>query len=60
MKLKIQFGSETCYGQPVRRTTRTPVAVVARHPGFVARVGKSRTAAADPARIDLWKLFGSF
>jgi hypothetical protein len=54
MKLKILFGPETCYDQPVRRTTRTPVEVVARHPGCVAHTGNRRTAPADQARIDLW------
>jgi hypothetical protein len=60
MKLKIQFGLETCFDQPVWRTTRTPVAVVARHPGCVAHTGHRRTASADQARIDLWNFFGSF
>jgi len=58
MKLKIQFDPEICFDQPVRRTTRTPVAMVARHPGCAALPGNRRTAAADQARIDLCKFFG--
>jgi hypothetical protein len=60
MKLKVQSGEETRFDQPVRRTTRTLGAVVARHPGFVAHTGNRRTAAANQARIDLWNFFGSF
>jgi hypothetical protein len=60
MKLKIQFGPETRFDQPVRRTTRTPVAMVARHPGCAAHTGNRRTAAADQARIDLWNFFRIF
>jgi hypothetical protein len=60
MKLKVQSGEETRFDQPVRSTTRTPGAVVARHPGFVAHTGNRRTAAADQARIDLWNFFESF
>jgi hypothetical protein len=54
MKLKVQFGWETRFDQPVRRITQTPDATVARHPGFVAYGGHRRTAEADQARIDLW------
>jgi hypothetical protein len=60
MKLKIQFGPETCFDQPVRRSSRTAVAVVARHPAWVAHTGNRRKAAADQARIDLWNFFRDF
>jgi len=58
MKLKVQFGPETHFDQPIRRITRTPGAVFARHPGFVAHSGHRRTAEADQARIDLWIFLG--
>jgi hypothetical protein len=54
MKLKIQSVSETLFDQPIRRTTGTLGAVVARHPVFVAHSGHRRTAEANQARIDLW------
>jgi len=54
MKLKIQFGRETRFDQPIRHIARTRGATVARHPGFVAHSGHRRTAEADQARIDLW------
>jgi len=53
MKLKIQFDGETCFDQPIRCLTQTPVAAVAKHPGFVVHSGHSRTAEAEQARIDL-------
>ena len=52
-KLKIQFGPETRFDQPIRRITRTPGAAFAGHPGFVAHSDHHRTAEADQARIDL-------
>ena len=58
MKLKVQFGPETHFDQPIRRIARTPGAVFARHPGFVAHSGHRRTAEADQARIDLWIFLG--
>jgi len=58
MKLKVQTVSETIFAQPIRRTTKTPGAVVARHPDFVAHSGHRRTAEADQARIDLWIFLG--
>ena len=58
MKLKIQFGSETRFDQPIRCITRTPGAVVAGHPGFVAHSGHRRTAEANQARIDLLIFLG--
>jgi hypothetical protein len=47
MKLKVQFGWETRFDQPIRRIARTRVQLVVRHPGFVARVGNGRTAETD-------------
>ncbi len=58
MKLKVQFGWETRFDPPIRCITRTPGAVVARHPGFVAHSGHRRTVEVDQARIDLWIFLG--
>jgi len=58
MKLKVQSGEETRFSQPIRRTTRTPRAVVASHPGFVARVGNGRTVETNQATIDRWNYSG--
>ncbi len=55
MKLKVQSVPEILFDQPIGRTTRTPGAVVARYPGFVAYRGHRRTVEANQARIDLWK-----
>jgi hypothetical protein len=58
MKLKVQFGWETRFDQPIRLITRTPGATAARHPGFVAHSGHRRTAEADQARLALWIFLG--
>jgi hypothetical protein len=58
MKLKVQFGWEIRFGQPIQCLTRTPVAVVARYPDIVAHSDHRRTAEADQARIDLWIFLG--
>ena len=57
MKLKVQSVPEILFDQPIRRTTGTPVAVVASYPGFVADSGHRRTVEANQARIELWKFF---
>jgi hypothetical protein len=54
MKLKVQSVPEILFDQPIHHTTRTPGAVVARYPGFVAYSGHRRTVEANQARIDLW------
>ena len=54
MKLNVQSVPEILFDQPIRRTTGTPGAVVARYPGFVAYSGHRRTVEANQARIDLW------
>ena len=46
MKLKVQFGPETRFDQPIRCITRTPGEVVARQPGFATYSGHRRTAEA--------------
>jgi hypothetical protein len=55
MKLNVQSVPEILFDQPIRRTTGTPGAVVARYPGFVAYSGHRRTVEANQARIELWK-----
>ena len=58
MKLKIQFGGETCFDQPIRCLTQTSGAVITRHPGFVAHSSHHRTAEANQARNDLLIFLG--
>jgi hypothetical protein len=58
MKLNVQFDWEIRFGQPIRRIIRTPGAVVAKHPGFVAHSGHRRTTEANQARIDLLIFLG--
>ena len=54
MKLKVQFGPETRFDQPIRRTTRTRAQWSPGIQVLSRAVDHGRTAEADQARIDQW------